>query len=178
MSGTQRSTPSLSLDSFPLDITTERTPRPPNSALPLHYPSTGRRYTYMAARGPTMDYSTPPSTVHYTTTTGTRLPTSSNKSSSLGRVSPPPSITCLSSIHLRMLRLRIWTSTMCVPLSSTFFFCLSLLVGWQIVYQVQIPDGYHLLRQEDTHKAFQWSPSSAWSTNPQGLSNYGGGSGQ
>lgn len=122
MSGTQRSTPSLSLDPFPLDITTERTPRPPNSALPLHYPSTGRRYTYMAARGPTMDYSTPPSTVHYTTTTGTRLPTSSNKSSSLGRVSPPPSITCLSSIHLRMLRLRIWTSTMCVPLSSTFFF--------------------------------------------------------
>lgn len=46
-----------------------------------------------------------------------------------------------------------------------------------IIYQVEIPDGYEWSKQQDTHKAFRYSSSSEWNTNPQNLSNYSGGNG-
>ncbi|KAF9793501.1 hypothetical protein BJ322DRAFT_1035047 [Thelephora terrestris] len=46
-----------------------------------------------------------------------------------------------------------------------------------IVYQVQVPDGYNQLKQEDTDKAFKWFPSPEWSNNPQNVSGYSDGTG-
>ena len=47
----------------------------------------------------------------------------------------------------------------------------------QIVYQMEIPDDYEEVRQQDTDNNFQYSPS-AWSTDPENLWTYDGSTGQ
>lgn len=45
------------------------------------------------------------------------------------------------------------------------------------MYEVEVPDDYDAIAQEDSTDAFSFS-SSMWGTNPEGLSGYSGGTGQ
>ena len=47
----------------------------------------------------------------------------------------------------------------------------------QIIYQMEIPDDYEEVRQQDTDSNFQYLPS-AWSTDPENLWTYDGSTGQ
>jgi len=46
-----------------------------------------------------------------------------------------------------------------------------------IVYEVEVPDGSDQISQQDTAAAFDFTPKTAWSTNPGSVSKYSGGTG-
>ena len=55
----------------------------------------------------------------------------------------------------------------------------AVLTCWlKIVYEVQVPDEYDQISQQDTAAAFDYTPKSAWSKNPESVSKYSGGTGQ